>query len=119
MQETITTGAEDISACVPVSKKKPGESQVKRARKRARSAGVGGSISATDWLALVERQGDECACCGDECALTIDHVIPLSKGGPNTIENVQGLCGGCNERKGSDSTDYRGALAVASAVVNA
>jgi superfamily II DNA or RNA helicase len=30
-----------------------------------------------------------------------DHVIPWSRGGPTTMENLQALCGSCNLRKGS------------------
>ncbi len=36
--------------------------------------------------------------------MTIDHIVPLNKGGTNNIENLRGLCRACNGRK-SDKTD--------------
>lgn len=35
---------------------------------------------------------------GDE--LSIDHVIPRSRGGPNTVENLATACKKCNNKKG-------------------
>ncbi len=44
---------------------------------------------------------DEWACqyCGSERDLTVDHVIPRSKGGSNEWENIVTCCGPCNRRK--------------------
>ena len=46
---------------------------------------------------------DEFACqyCGDEDELTFDHVIPRSRGGRTTWENVVTACSPCNLAKGS------------------
>ena len=40
-----------------------------------------------------------CAGCGSPLDLEIDHVIPVSKGGPDTRENKQVLCHHCNNAK--------------------
>lgn len=37
---------------------------------------------------------------GDEVLMTKDHIIPLAKGGSNTLDNIQILCYPCNIRKG-------------------
>lgn len=59
------------------------------------------------WSAMCEFYENTCLCCGKECALAVDHVVPLSKGGPNTIENIQPLCKSCNSRKHAKTIDYR------------
>lgn len=35
----------------------------------------------------------------NDVMLTFDHVMPKSKGGPNTLENAQTLCYPCNQAK--------------------
>ena len=49
-----------------------------------------------------ERDAGQCTQCGVEDDLQFDHVIPVAKGGGNTIDNIQILCGDCNRQK-SDS----------------
>lgn len=39
---------------------------------------------------------------GKEVMLTADHIIPRSKGGPTSAENLQLLCSGCNCAKKND-----------------
>lgn len=48
--------------------------------------------------ALMRRDGHVCAYCGKR-ASTIDHVVPRSKGGPHTWENVVAACARCNSQK--------------------
>jgi len=51
-------------------------------------------------LALIERDGYECAECGEVEGLTIDHIMPLSKGGSDELDNLQLLCKKHNSSKG-------------------
>lgn len=41
-----------------------------------------------------------CVTCGSSNDLTVDHIIPLSKGGPHIVSNFQCLCASCNSSKG-------------------
>lgn len=34
--------------------------------------------------------------------MTIDHIVPKSKGGTNNIENLRGLCRACNIKRGNN-----------------
>ncbi len=51
--------------------------------------------------ALFARDGWRCVYCGTTAGrLTLDHVIPRSKGGDSVWENVVTACAPCNLRKG-------------------
>lgn len=82
---------------------------------RARQLGCEGDFTAAEWLALCERFGNRCVACGGEGLMTVDHVVPLSKGGSNTIDNIQPLCRTCNVRKNASTIDHRNAPAPACA----
>lgn len=62
--------------------------------------------------AIAERSGSNaCSYCGKETTRehgpdhllfpTADHIVPLSRGGANAIENMALACKGCNELKGA------------------
>ncbi len=51
--------------------------------------------------AVYSRDGGVCQHCGGMYDLEYDHVIPLSKGGSNGVNNIQLLCRPCNMRKGN------------------
>jgi 5-methylcytosine-specific restriction endonuclease McrA len=42
-----------------------------------------------------------CAYCLAECRPTVDHVVPLLRGGVHAPENLVPACKGCNSRKGT------------------
>ena len=57
------------------------------------------AIPSTVKQAVWARDGGTCARCGSDWNLQFDHVIPVSKGGGNSVENIQVLCGTCNRSK--------------------
>ncbi|MHC5779219.1 HNH endonuclease [Nostoc sp.] len=55
-------------------------------------------------MLLVERCGMKCFWCSCELTpetLTIDHLVPLSKGGSNKLKNLRATCARCNQTRGN------------------
>lgn len=50
---------------------------------------------------VLERDAYRCVTCGSHLDLCCDHIIPESKGGPTTFENLQAMCRSCNSKKGA------------------
>jgi 5-methylcytosine-specific restriction endonuclease McrA len=78
--------------------------------RRARKLAAGGSHSDQEWQALKTFYDYRCLCCGKrepKIRLTRDHVISLTQGGTDSIDNVQPLCARCNSKKNNKHIDYR------------
>lgn len=64
------------------------------------------SVSARLRLQVVKRAGDRCEYCrlaqaGQEAAFHIDHIMPVTAGGPTSLENLALACVSCLLRKGA------------------
>lgn len=76
-------------------------------QKKARRKGAEGKFTKSEFDALCEQYGNICLRCKESKPLTPDHVIPIAKGGTNTIDNIQPLCLSCNCWKRARTIDYR------------
>ncbi len=55
---------------------------------------------------ILRRDGHRCQFCGrSDLTLTIDHVMPISRGGEDSWENLVCACVKCNNRKGDRTPD--------------
>ena len=57
---------------------------------------------------IFKRDGFECQYCGSEKDLTLDHVVPRSKGGPSNWKNLVTACKTCNAQKGNFTPEQAG-----------
>ncbi len=57
---------------------------------------------------VLRRDRQTCQYCGNTRHLTIDHLIPVSKGGESTWDNVVTACETCNNRKGDRTPQQAG-----------
>jgi len=79
-------------------------------RRRARMLNAEGSYTRQEWeekLATYEscpgcnQKWDEIECPPHlKSVIAADHIIPISKGGSNYIDNIQPMCFSCNSKKG-------------------
>lgn len=109
---TETSASLCSNACRKVSLNAPEKRLTKRAYwHRYYALKVGSSVGPVDYRAVLERCGWVCQICmepidpglkhPDPRSASIDHITPLSKGGPHVDENLQAAHYGCNSRKGN------------------
>lgn len=78
-----------------------------RSRRYSKESGY---ISSKEWSDLKRKYNFHCLSCKRKepiIKLELDHVLPLSLGGKNIIENAQPLCKSCNCKKGAKHMDFR------------
>jgi 5-methylcytosine-specific restriction endonuclease McrA len=54
---------------------------------------------------IYKRDNHECAYCGSKKQLTLDHIIPKSRGGGNDWNNLVTCCFKCNLKKGNKTPE--------------
>jgi 5-methylcytosine-specific restriction endonuclease McrA len=54
---------------------------------------------------VIKRDRHRCQYCGSTKHLTIDHVLPKSRGGKDTWENLVAACSRCNLKKGDNTPE--------------
>jgi 5-methylcytosine-specific restriction endonuclease McrA len=78
-------------------------------RRQERKRGNGGDVSTQEWLDVLTEFDNRCIYCGvrfsAECPPTMDHMIPVSRGGPHEKANIVPACGSCNSKKGTRSSE--------------
>lgn len=80
-------------------KRNPDALQAASARRRARKSG-GSGVSRAEWKQIKDKFKNCCAYCLKRFdKLTMDHVVPLAKGGQHEPSNIVPACRPCNLRK--------------------
>ncbi len=67
-------------------------------RRQARKANA--TIGEVD-IAVIYERDKVCIYCGSDKDLTVDHLVPLARGGPHQQDNLAVACRSCNSRKGT------------------
>lgn len=78
--------------------------EYKRAR-RKRLQSVFRNLTPDDWKTIIEQFDYRCVYCNKTGKLTLDHIIPISRGGDHTKDNVAPACVHCNSSKGNKMID--------------
>ena len=73
--------------------------RAKYERRRAAKQNVLVTLTLQEWEVILLSRCGSCVYCGSPEGTTQDHVIPISRGGAHTRDNVVPCCRPCNSRK--------------------
>jgi len=101
-----------IKAAVAAHRKaNPEQKSILESRRRARKAGNGGSHTLAERREKFARLGNVCHYCRRLGKLTVDHDLPLARGGTDDIANILPACQPCNSKKKTlTAAEFLGAL---------
>ena len=78
-------------------------------KRRLKKLRNGGEHTLGEWQNLKAQYNWTCPSCKRKeptITLSRDHIVPVSKGGSDNIENIQPLCRGCNSSKSNKTVKY-------------
>ena len=81
-----------------------------RKRRSKRYPGTPERLPYDVWEQMKALYDFTCLCCGKrepEIKLTLDHIVPISRGGQTVVDNIQPLCMRCNISKFTKTIDFR------------
>lgn len=107
------TARENVSTCRAC--RRSARAQTARLRRKEREANAIGSHSRYEFRNVIRKQKELCFWCAaslrDETGkinATEDHLVPLSRGGSDSIHNIAATCNTCNAEKGDMTAgEYR------------
>ena len=76
----------------------PDKVKVNHTKRRALLNNSMSTLNAHEWKEIKKSYGNQCVYCGVK-ATTLDHIVPISKGGDNTRDNIVPACRSCNSSK--------------------
>lgn len=95
-------------SCAKYAKTHLEKGVLKSAKRRALKYGntaINERLTLTQWLEIFADAHGHCHYCDKEARLTMDHVIPLSRGGKDSKDNVVAACLHCNTSKGNKTLE--------------
>lgn len=94
-------------ATEPEYRKKKNFQTTRKNLRRKKLIEAGAQHTLEEWEALCVKHEHKCLWCKKAKPLSEDHVLPLTMGGADTIDNIQPLCVSCNSRKNNRHMDFR------------
>jgi 5-methylcytosine-specific restriction endonuclease McrA len=81
-------------------RRKEEQRPLKNARQSIRNRVVYGTIYLLDKKKIAKLYNQPCSYCGGTENISLDHVVPIARGGNHSIGNLMPLCRSCNSSKG-------------------
>lgn len=89
-----------IEYAIRYAKANPHVGQAAKRKRKALVADAGMfEVTPKDWQRIVNRHDGRCFYCRKPGPMTMDHVIPISRGGTHSVGNLVPACASCNCRK--------------------
>ena len=92
----------ELADCRLWASNNPDKKNAHKANRKAKKINAGGrGIRPSEWKAIIDAANGICSYCDAWVEkLTLDHIVPLDRGGEHDILNAAAACRSCNSSKG-------------------